>query len=63
MKGSQSDSISLAEYPLTSMMEDQVKYLTKKEISAAYASKYERTYADIEASRLSIQITWIACGQ
>lgn len=53
MKGSQSDPISLAVYPLTFMMEDQVKYLTKKGISAAYASKHERTYVDIEASRLS----------
>lgn len=51
MKGSQSDPISLAVYPLTSMMKDQVKYLTKKGVSAA--SKHERTYADIEASRLS----------
>lgn len=36
------------------MMEDEVKYLTKKEISAAYASKHESPDADIKASRLRI---------
>lgn len=48
------DPISLAVYPLTSMMEDEVKHLIKKEISVAYASKYENPDADIKASRLRI---------
>lgn len=48
MKGSQSDPISLAVYPLTSMMKDQVKYLTNLQQENMNALMLK-----IKASRLS----------
>jgi len=49
------DQLNVVVCPLQSIMEDQVKYLIAKGISAAFVDKHE-TDADIAAGRFSIHI-------
>ena len=48
------DAIVLVISPLVSIMEEQVKMLTDKGISAAYAGQNDSTDADIAAGKVSI---------